>query len=497
MIPTNGSATRRWEPLERALTLTLMAFMAALTLEWVSFGGLGSGVLKPFHVLELLLIALCFARWRPARLLLPVLRRFPGVFGSYSAFLVLVAVAGLARNDPYVDRSDLVRLAFYFFTSAVIAGLFLHVAGRRSQRLLIWTGAVAGVVLVVGLFASLAAAHQNPVALVKEAIAKGDPDIVSHQLFRIAFRSHEEFAQAGANLRHKVFSALLVAFFLSLACAGGLSPKLAAIRRPSLALSQRTKVVLTIVSVCGFGLVMLSLSRWLTLCLAGTLMLLPLKMLIRKRARPAQVAAVGAASLLVLTFILSPLGGLVVSHIEDTKSYQGRASAASSGFLAEVQDSTLFGAHKSEVEKSAHNVVLDAWLAAGLLGCIAALVFVVSYGHVWVREARRYVTGGPGWVLPIGQLWLLGLGLVPLVRTVTAGNGLHMSEWAAVGIFLGLTHANHRQSVRDGNGHLPRSTRFSAPSPAPGPAQRHRLPLEDPQPRPDALPASSSVGRGR
>ncbi len=456
----NGIAAR-WQPLERALAWTFMAFVAALTLEWVSFGGLAGGLLKPFHLLALALIGLCLARWSATRLLLPVLRRYPGVFGSYFLFLFLVAVSGMARTDPYVNRSELVRLSFYAGTSVVVAGLFLHVAGRRTQRLLVWVGAATGAVLVVGLVVSLAVQHQNPIALLAEAVAKGDPDIISHRLFRIAFRSHEEFGEVGANLRHKVFSAVLLAVFLGLACASG------AVRR------RRSRIALGVVSVAGFALVLLSLSRWLALCLVLTLLLVPLRVLVRRRAPPGQVLVLGLAAVAAVVFVLSPVGGLVLSHLGDTQSYQSRATAASSGFLAELQDATVFGARKATVEKSPHNLVLDAWLAGGFAAALCIVVFLVCYAHVWLRELRRYLTGGGGWVLPVGQLWLLGVGLIPLVRAMTAGNGLHMVEWTAVGVFLGLTYANRRRSL--------------APA-ATGATHGNHLPLGDLEPGADAVP---------
>lgn len=430
-------AAARWQPLERAIAAVFCAFVAVLTLEWVSFGGVAGGLLKPFHLLALLFIALCLARWRASSFLLPVWRRYPGVFGTYFLFLAVVAVAGLAHADHYVSSSELVRLAFYSGTSLVVAALFLHVAGRRSQRLLAWTGVVTTGVLVVGLLAASAAANQNPVGLVAEALAKNDPDLIGHRLFRAAFRSKEDLAEAGANLRHKVFSALLVALFLGLA----LYPFGERRRRSA-------RVLLVTVTIGGFGLLMLSLSRSILLCLAVTLLFVPLRVVVRGRAPPRQAALLGMAVLMALVLILSPLGGLVLSRFADTQSYENRATAVSSGFVTQLEGAALFGAQKASIDRTPHNMVLDGWLAGGLVGAALILVFLVSYAQVWTREVRRYLTAGPGWELPVSQLWVLGIGLIPLVRAMTAGNGLHMVEWTAVGVFLGLTYANRRAERR-------------------------------------------------
>jgi len=419
--------------MERAIAVTFIAFVSVLPLEWVSLTGAAGGLVKPFHVFGIAFMALCLCRWRLSRFVLPVLRRYPGVYVAYFCFLAWVLVAGLSHSDPYTDGKDLVRAVLYVTTSVFVAAYFLYVVGRRSQRLLVWVGASTTIVLVGGLGLALAAQHVNPISLFAEAIAQANPDLIAHRLFRVAFSSQPDFADASANLRHKVFSAELLAVFVSLA----LMPGVRAGRR----------LVVALAGVGGFGVVMLSLSRSLALCLVAVLSLAVVRALVTGRARPRQAAVIGSAVMLAVLLALSPLGTLVVARFNQSQSLQTRETAASTGFVNEFQGAAIFGTQRASVARSPHNMFLLSWLSGGAIGSVCIFVFLVSYIHVWCREARRYFTAAAGWVVPVSQQWLLGVGLLPLFRAVSAGAGLHMVEWTAVGAFLGLTFANRRASL--------------------------------------------------
>ncbi|MDQ6947266.1 MAG: hypothetical protein M3256_13590 [Actinomycetota bacterium] len=430
-LPTSTrSRIPSWGRMELTIAVTFMAFVSVLPLEWVSLSGAAGGVVKPFHVLGLLFIGMCLARWPASRFISPVLRRYPGVYLAYFCFLVWVMAAGLSHSDPYMNGKDLVRAVLYVTTSLFVASFFLHVVGRRTQHLLVWIGVSTTVVLVAGLGLALAAQDVNPISLFAEAIAQANPDLIAHRLFRAAFSGATESADASANLRHKVFSADLLALFLSLA----LMPVVRARRR----------LLVAVAAVGGFGIVMLSLSRSLALCLVAVLGLAAVRAFVTKRARPRQANVMAAAAMLTVLVALSPVGALVAARFSETQSIQTRSTAATTGFVSEFQAAAIFGTQRASVAVSPHNVFLLSWLSGGAVGAVFVLAFLVSYIHVWCREARRYFTAAAGWVIPVSQQWVLGIGLLPLVRAVSAGDGLHMVEWTAVGAFLGLTYANRR-----------------------------------------------------
>ncbi|MGH9185073.1 MAG: O-antigen ligase family protein [Acidimicrobiales bacterium] len=422
----------------RAPVLALVVFVATLPLEWVTVTGAAGGFIKPFHLAGLAVISVGLARWRPRQLIGPVLRQHAGVYVAYAVLLGAAFAGGLAYDDPFLSRTLIFRQVYYAGTSVVIAGVVALVvadAGRRS-RMLAWSGLVALVVLLAGLGVSLARQSVNPITVVGDALRSGDPDLISYRLLRSAFRADTGLVDVAANLRHKVFGGLLVAVFLGLACRAMVERS-----RPVL------RAVLGAAGVIGAALVVLSLSRSTIVCLAVVLALVALRMVMRNRLRPAQAVGVGLVAVLAVGMLVSPAGELLLARFTGSGSYESRLDAIGPLFLEEFEGAAAFGTTDVSVERSPHNLVLHSWLSGGIVAAVAALVMLVSLARVWLREARRYVGGRPGWVIPVGQVWMLGLGIIPFVRAFTAGNQFHMVEWAAVGFFLGLTMANDRAST--------------------------------------------------
>jgi hypothetical protein len=436
------------EVLEGPLATACLVFVAALTLEWIAISGFAGGFVKPFHVGVLLVIGLCLLKWRPERFVVPAFRRHAGVYGAAYGYLLVVFALGFMHTTPYFSRTEAVRQFSYIGASVFIAALFAWLPGRRAQRRLVWAGGVTIAVLIVGLVTALTAQGVNAVALLSEALAKGDPDIVSGKLLQTAFRSSEDFAEAGANLRHKVFAAVLVATFLTLAFRAVVEGR------------RGARAAVVAIGLTGSLLVLVSLSRSTTVTLVGALALVGARAVVRQRARPASAFVLFAGVAVLVIVAVSPLGTLVVNRFNETKSYDSRSEAASSVLSSDLGASVLIGTDATEVEHPPHNLVLDAWLSGGILASAAVVALLLALLKVWGREAIRYVTGRGGWVLPVDPLWVLGIGLLPFVRAFSAGNGFSMIEWAAVGMFLGIVAANDA-AVRSG-----RSAEPARPSPA-------------------------------
>jgi hypothetical protein len=422
---------------ERLVVLAFIVFLATLPLEWLTLSKAGGGLIKPFHVSALVFIVVCLVRWRPAQLLRGVAHRHVAVYGSYLVLLGATLAAGLAYADPYLSRDTIGRQFFYGAASLVVAGMLALVIGRRPQRGIAWTGVITCLTLVGAIGVASATQHVDPIGVVRDALVQQNPDLITYRLLRSAFRSDPELGDVGANLRHKVFLGLLLAAF------AGLAYTMIVDRRRRL-----TRGVLVGGSVVAFGFVILSLSRSTILCLVITLMLFPLRIVVRKRASASHAASVAVAAALTLAVALSPVGELLYTRFMTSASYDSRITGAGSSFLAQFEDAALAGTQQSKVLQSPHNLVLNSWLAGGIIAAAAAVVLLVAFARVWAREVRRYITGGRGWVLPVEQLWIIGIGVIPLVRSVTAGNQFHMVEWVAVGVFLGTTFANERAAAR-------------------------------------------------
>lgn len=413
--------------------LALLVFLATLPLEWITLAGVQQGFVKPFHVAALGLIIVALARWRPRRLLAPVLTRYSVVYVGYAVVLGAAFFGGLTYADPYLSRAEVFRNCFYLLTSVVVAGVVVGLLARPPRAGLAWAGVTALATLLFALVTALAAQRLNPFAIIADALVQQDPDIISRQLLRSAFRTDAGLDDAAPNLRHKVFGGLLVAVFLGLACR-------------SLVDRRRTvlRAMLTAGGVLGCMAVVLSLSRSITVCVVVTLALFPLRSVIMNRVRPLRAAVAALAVLVIGVLAVSPVGQLLFTRFGDTGSYEARLQAAGPSFLEQFIPAAVLGTTNTAVETAPHNLVLNSWLAGGVLAAIAAALMIVFLLRLWLGQAFRYLTGRPGWVLPVSQAWVLGVGIIPLVRSVTSGSLFHMVEWTAIGIFLGLLLANER-----------------------------------------------------
>lgn len=417
----------------RGPAAALLAFLVVLPLEWTAVVGAAGGFIKPFHLAAAVLVVVCVARWRPARLVGPVWHRHVGVFGAYAVVLAIAGAATVARADPVVPLDLVLRQMAYAAATIVMTGCVALVAGTAAQRWLAFSGVTATAVLLVGFAVALAKQSINPLTLLTDALARADPDVISYQLLRTVFRTDADLTEVAANLRHKVFVGLLVAVYLGLACSAMIN------RRQRL-----LRAVLAAGAALGFLLVLVSLSRSTILCMAVPPVLFLLRLLLRNRARPGQVAGVVVAIAAALAAAVSPLGDLLTARFADTASYTARLTAAGPSFVDQLAHSALLGTDGASVGTTPHNAILNAWLAGGVLAAVAATVMLVAFLVVWLRELRRYLTDGPGWVLQVGQLWVLAIGATFLVRSFSSGNQFHMVDLTAMGLFLGLTFANER-----------------------------------------------------
>lgn len=425
----------RWTPLERTSGLLFVVLVSTLTLEWISLGGFLTGNIKYFHFAAVAFMTVSLLRYRPGYRLAPILGRYQTFYGFWVLYLLLVTVIGLAHFEPYFSRSEVVRQVFYGTVSVFVAAFFLDVDGRNVRRVLQWTGVMTVGTVMAGMGLALLGQSVNPLQLVGEAIAKGDPNMLSYQLLRLSFRS-QELTEVGANLRHKVFSAVLIGLLVALICR----------TRPRGTVSRWRDRLFLVSAAVGALLVVSSLSRSVILCLLIALGLYGLRIVIQGRASPRQLAVILATLAATVILAVSPLGSFVWYRFAvETGSYESRVAALESAFLS--VDAAVLGIGAGEVTTMPHNLILDAWLSAGVLGAVCTAVFLFIYLRVWLRETYRYLTGAPGWMLSLQQFWVVAVGVIPLVRAVTAARGFHLNDWVCIGIVFGLVEANRRAAA--------------------------------------------------
>lgn len=419
---------------DRVTAWAVVAFLSVLTLEWVTVTGFSGGFIKPFHLAMIGVGLIAFARWHPGRVVGPVLARHAPIYVPYIVLIALALAGGLRFATPYFPRNNGIRQLSYVGASMLLAGVLLQILPhRRVQRVLAWAGVFTAVTVAAGLTLALASQNVNPINLVQEALAKADPDIISNELLRGAFRTDEGLAEAGANLRHKVFLAVLIGTFLGLAFLPAVSRRRTVVR-----------ALLMVAGAAGSLLVVLSLSRSTILVLVIPAVLVPLRILVRRRAGTLHAVVFGLAGLVFAGLALSPLAELLYERFAATGSVEARLEGAGPIFMSLAPEAALAGTAKPSTGSSPHNLVLDAWLSGGVLASLAALLVLVFFTRVWWRIARGYLTGTGRWLLPVEPVWLLGIGFLPLVRSVTAGNQFHMVEWTAIAVFLAVVTANDR-----------------------------------------------------
>ena len=423
-------------PRVRALSAWLLVFLVAgLTLEWISLVNLGRDNLKWFHVAAIAFIVVYLVYRRPGRSLAPVLVANASVYLAWIVTLLLLLAFGLTQHSPVFGPLDVVRQVFYAGTSVVVAAFFLDIEDPRVRRIVAWAGVAGVVVVVAGLTLALRSQGTNPVTIFKETLATGNPDVLGRQLLASAFTS-QEITQAGVNLRHKVFGAVLIATFLGLAVG----------HRHRLAGGSWRQWLFKGATALGFALVVLSLSRSVTLGLVFTAVIYVGRAVIGTKARPMQAAAILSGVVVVAVMFLSPLGAVVTTRwFSETDSYDARLSNTDT-FVSQMSGAAVAGLDSPE--KTPHIMLADVFLSGGVLTAVPATIFLLGFVRRWGREVVRYLNGGQGWVVPVGHIWVIGLGVSAIVRMFTASDGLHMNDWVAIGATLGIIQANERAVAR-------------------------------------------------
>lgn len=417
----SGALTAR----ERLASIAFIVLIASLTLEWMALGSLAGGRIKIFHLVAIGFIGIYLSTPHGLPSVVALVRRKSAVWYPLALYLLMVGASVLAQRDPYYQPSELPRQLFYAFTGAVIAGFTFVVLPRAAA--LRWTAPVVVTTIVVALSGAVVRRGDNPIAIVGEAASKADPTVLS-TMFRAAFRS-QGIEDVGVNLRHKVFAAVLIGMWLTVATVGRKT-------------AARRNVLLRAAVPLSAALVILSLSRSLALALALAWIVAALRPLVSGHADRRSLSGLALAGFCLISLVFTPVGGLLQTRfLDETSSYSARADAVSGGFIEQFGNAAAFGASASEVERSPHNLILDAWLSGGVLAWIGATVFFVAYLRIVGREVLRYLDNGR-WTAPVEHLAVIGMGALPLVRAFTAGAGLHLTDWVAIGLVLGITEVN-------------------------------------------------------
>lgn len=392
----------------------VLILLAILPLQWFVVGGVR------LHLLAMMVfLAVALATHR-ARAAVPVLR-LTWTFVAADIVLCLLWVAanvyhGIGLRQPV---QQLVYLGVF-----LAVGMTVYQGLRRPDftETLRWSALVVSLTLVVGLSVSVAVNGVNAAAVFGETIASGDPEILQRELFRAAFAGFgfDETAVSG-NFRHEVFGTLLVAMTTSAACVG---------LRPFG--SRGARRLYTASMAVAALLIVVSLSRSVTIALAAWPLLTLLRSVLSMRVTPRALGrGLLGAGVVVAAAISGVLSVVWVRFTQDTGSYEARDN-----LLGRALDNIAANAVTGGVDTasaSSHNFVLDSWLRGGVFAALAAAAMTLLLLGLLVSLALMLHRERP-WVLPVAVMLAL-----PIVRLFTAGGGLIPPvSWVGLGIAAGF-----------------------------------------------------------
>lgn len=418
------------------LAWAFLAVTATAGVQWFGLAGASSLSLKWFHLAALGLVALVVVTPDLGARLEIITNRWGPFWIAVVIYLAAVMSTHVLRQEPFLPLALFARQAVYAGAGLVLAVAAVSLPTAKARRPLALASGVTAVVALAALFEPLIRRGINPLKLLVDGFLGGNPEVVIFGLFRASFASAGGLADEAvrANLRHGLASALALGIFLS------------ALVRAELPRGWR-RVADVGIAMAGL-LLAITLSRSIILAVVLWLAVVTARPAFRQRGSVWRWSLPAFLVASVALLALSPLGQVFEERF---LTNEGSATARQEGVTSALEhvDEYLLGADGVEVDASPHNVVLDALMAGGIVGAVAALVFFGLLAGALVRLTVQYLTSDGAWRLPVSQAATIGIGLVPFVRFLTAGGGmLSFGEWAAAGAFLALVARDARESAR-------------------------------------------------
>jgi hypothetical protein len=413
----------------------LVGLVATCGIQWLDIVSAGSLSLKWFHGPAIALLAVTVLVPDLGGRLVRVLEVWGAFWAAWAVYLSAIVVAQVVHDDPYFPLPHVPKQLLYSSIALAAAVAAFSLASPFGRRAAAWAAGAAAALGLIVLCRPLLASGVNPATITWSAIRTGQPDQIIYGIFQRAFIG-TDVATADpvqANLRHGLASALALAIFLT------------ALVRPTLDRHRRRVADAGIVLAASF--LALTLSRSAILAVLVWVLIMALTPLVRGRAPLRQwllpaLLVVGAVAVFVL-----PAGQLFEERFVGEQG-SAEVRGTNSTEVIEAFDRYALGANDLSIDASPHNVVLDGLLAGGYVAAAAGLVLLGTYVLILGRLVGDHLAERP-WALPLSRAAAIGIGVVPLVRLISAGGGLlNLAEWVGAGTFMGLVALERRQRER-------------------------------------------------
>jgi hypothetical protein len=329
---------------------------------------------------------------------------------------------------PVLGRRADVIISYAIF-SLSIAVLVVNARGD-ALRLLALTAALT---VGVFLFSFLSIALQAGVPVIQYAvlsIQSGDPDILIFRVFRrvMLAGAEDNLDEVKANLRHEIGMGLLLAALVSVCFSKAIT-------------DTRALVIVYAASGVAILLAMLTLSRaTIVIGVFVTVIVIFGKLASARSVNRGLSVVLSFSLLMTVALIFTPLGELVLARFAQAESYNQRSSAIVDS-IAVIANNPVFPDDASSVyirSGNSHIVLLEMWKYGGAAGAAAAALLFVALGVSLLQgltgsEARGRATRHRS----PDRLVASALLCFPIVRYLTAGSGLGITDWVAIGLALG------------------------------------------------------------
>lgn len=360
--------------------------------------------------------------------------RTSAVFVIANLYLVgAIAAVSMYRGDGV---GAAVQHLLYLLVFVAFAGFFYRVAAGREPSAVVALRSAALVLcgsLLVGMAAAMLVNGVNPLAILAQSIASGDPEVIEKQLYRSAFSgfglNEDDFK---GNLRHEIYGSVLLSMLISTwAMRMGAAP------------SPRQRALYRGALIVGAVLLAISFSRAVLLAAACWPLLLVWRSARRGELSPRQVAGVFTAAAVGGVLLVSGLGTVISNRfVADTDGYETRVGNYGIA-LREIPAHWLTGGFDT-VGVSSHNFAVDTWLREGIFAFVPAAVVVATVLVVFVSLAWRVER------LPLHLVPVVAALALPLVRMGTSGGGsIPPVQWLVLAFVAGALAAWRHHDAND------------------------------------------------
>jgi hypothetical protein len=401
--------------------LAMLVLFGALPLQWFLVPGLPAGPERLHIVAMVVFAAVVFARHR-ARAWSPVVSLAMPFLAAYATTVAIWAASAVYNGESLRQPlQEVMQIGVFVAVGAMVYRAALHPESEVLPYCR-WAALVSVTTLVVALSISMSTNGVDAVAVFQQAISRAEPAILQHGLFRNAFVGFgfDEDTVSG-NIRHEVYSALLVSM-----CVSAAAVRMRPFRSAAALRLYRASMVL------GAVLIVLSLSRSVMLAAALWPALAAWRSVARRRVTGAHMSVLVAGSIGTAIAFMTGFGTVLwVRFTEDTSSYEGRERQVQEA-LSDIPLTLSTGTGTSQ-EVTSHFFVLDSFLRGGLLGGLAAVAATAVLLYAFAKLAVR-LPSAPSWMLPVTACLAL-----PVVRIFTSGSGvLPPTQWVALGVVAGF-----------------------------------------------------------